>query len=295
MKSFAPSLVRLAAFLVPLGTTLLSNLRADDAPAVVHLWPNGAPGFEAKKDLPETKSGNNVTGVHNPSLTVFLPEAGHATGAAVVVIPGGGHRFLVVDKEGTTVAKWLAAHGIAAFVLKYRLAKEPGSVYRVDVEELQDIQRAIRIVRSRAAEWGVNPAKVGAMGFSAGGELAALVSVRNDGGNPAAADPIDREGCRPDFQVLVYPGGIADKMPTKDSPPAFLACGYDDRPDISEGVPALYLKFKKAGVPAEMHIYSGVGHGFALRPGPSAGWAPRFAEWVVEIFQPHPPAAKKPA
>ena len=122
---------------------------APEAPVVV-LWPAGAPGSEAKKDLPETPVGGNIAGVHNPSLTVFLPEPAQATGAAVVVLPGGGHRFLVVEKEGYTVARWLTAHGIAAFVLKYRLAREPGSTYRVDVESLQDVQRALRLVRARA-------------------------------------------------------------------------------------------------------------------------------------------------
>ena len=294
MKHVTPQLIRGAILFALFAVGKVGLLRAEDAPMVIPLWANGAPGFESRKDLPETKSGNNIAGINNPSLTVFLPETGHATGAAVVVLPGGGHKFLVVGKEGTSIAQWLAAHGIAGFVLKYRLAKETGSPYRVEVESLQDTQRAIRLIRSRAKEWGVDPAKIGAMGFSAGAELAALVSLRNDAGNPAAIDPIDRESCRPAFQALIYPGGIADKVPVKDSPPAFLACGYDDRPDISEGVPELYLRFKKVGVPAEMHVYAGVGHGFALRPGPSAGWAPRFADWLAEIFLPRPaPVAKK--
>jgi endo-1,4-beta-xylanase len=251
-------------------------------PPVVALWPAGAPGSEAKKDLPETPVGGNIAGVHNPSLTIFLPEAAHATGAGVVVLPGGGHRVLVVEKEGYTVARWLAAHGIAAFVLKYRLAGEAGSTYRVDVESLQDVQRALRVVRSRAGAWRIDPARVGVMGFSAGGELAALAAMRFDAGKPGGADPIERQSARPAFQALIYPGASGNIAPTKDSPPAFLAAGVDDRPDIAEGVARAYLAFRAAGVPVELHVYAGVGHGFALRPGPANGWSVRFAEWLAE-------------
>jgi endo-1,4-beta-xylanase len=251
-------------------------------PPVVALWSGGAPGSEAKKDLPEMPVGGNIAGVHNPSLTVFLPEAAHVTGAGVVVLPGGGHRVLVVEKEGYTVARWLAAHGIAAFVLKYRLAREAGSTYRVDVESLQDVQRALRVVRSRAGAWRIDPARVGVMGFSAGGELAALAAMRFDAGKPASADPIERQSARPAFQALIYPGASANIAPTKDSPPAFLVAGVDDRPDIAEGVARAYLAFRAAGVPVELHVYAGVGHGFALRPGPANGWSARFADWLAE-------------
>jgi endo-1,4-beta-xylanase len=263
--------------------------RADVAPAsaadapVVALWPAGAPGSEAKKDLPETPVGGNIAGVHNPSLTVFLPEAANATGAGVVVLPGGGHRVLVVEKEGYTVARWLTAHGIAAFVLKYRLAREAGSTYRVDVESLQDVQRALRLVRSRAAKWRIDPARVGVMGFSAGGELAALAAMRFDAGKPGSADPIERQSARPAFQALIYPAASANIVPAKDAPPAFIVAGVDDRPDIADGVARAYLAFRAAGIPVELHVYAGVGHGFALRPGPANGWSARFADWVAEL------------
>jgi endo-1,4-beta-xylanase len=253
---------------------------------VVALWPAGAPGSEAKKDLPETPVGGNIAGVHNPSLTVFLPDAAHATGAGVVVLPGGGHRFLVVEKEGYTVARWLAAHGIAAFVLKYRLAREAGSTYRVDVESLQDVQRALRVVRSRAGAWRIDPARVGVMGFSAGGELAALAAMRFDAGKPGGADPIERQSARPAFQALIYPAAAANIAPVKDSPPAFIVAGVDDRPDIAEGVARAYLAFRAASVPVELHVYAGVGHGFALRPGPANGWSSRFAGWLSERSAP---------
>jgi acetyl esterase/lipase len=274
----APCLVQLLAF---------SLVAAEEAP-VVRLWPNGAPGSEAKKDLPEIDLHNSfggIAGIHNPSLTVYLPLEGQATGAGILVIPGGGHRLLAIEHEGYNVGQWLSEHGIAAFVLKHRLAKETNSTYRIEVESLADTQRALRLIRSRVRDWGVDPARLGAMGFSAGGELVNLVSVRNDDGNAAAADPVDRFGCKIAFQGLIYPGRSGDIQPTADSPPAFLACGFNDRQDIAEGLAEVYLRFKRAKIPAELHIYSGTGHGFGLRAsnkGPSAEWPTRFREWLDE-------------
>jgi endo-1,4-beta-xylanase len=138
----------------------------------------------------------------------------------------------------------------------------------------------LRVVRSRAAEWGVDPRKVGAGGFSAGGELAELAALRNDAGNPQAADPVERMSSRPDFQVLIYPGKSQLIQPVADSPPAFLAAGYDDRPDISTGLAEAYLRFKQAGVQAELHMYAKTGHGFGLRP-ERAGQSHQ--EWPVQL------------
>ncbi len=259
---------------------------ASGEPNEIPLWPNGAPGSEGKtaKELVEGKVGErSVHGIHNPSLTPYLPSKDKATGAAVIVIPGGGHRVLAIDHEGYNVAQWLSERGIAAFVLKYRLARETNSTYRVDVHGLADTQRAIRLVRSRAQEWAVNPARVGVMGFSAGGELAALTSMRSDNGIPGASDPVDRQGAKPDFQALIYPGSTPSIAPAKDSPPAFLACAYNDRPDIAEGLANVYLRFKQAGVPAELHVYSSGGHGFGLRASnhrPVGQWIARFEEWL---------------
>jgi acetyl esterase/lipase len=264
------------------------RLAAAETAPVVPLWPNGAPGSEAKKDLPEIDLHNSfggIAGIHNPSITVYLPPKERATGAGILVIPGGGHRLLAIEHEGYNVGRWLADHGIAAFVLKHRLAKETNSTYRIEVESLADTQRALRLIRSRAGEWGVDPARLGAMGFSAGGELVNLVSLRNDAGQTDAADPVERFGCRIAFQGLVYPGRSGDIQPTADSPPVFLACGYNDRQDISEGLAEVYLRFKRAKVPAELHIYTGTGHGFGLRDsnkGPSAEWPVRFREWLDE-------------
>ena len=258
-------------------------------PKEILLWPNGAPGSEGKTEKESvrvTEGGDHVVShVHTPSLTVYLPPPDQASGTAVIVIPGGGHRELWMDHEGYNVAQWLSTRGIAAFVLKYRLARETNSTYKIEVESLADTQRAIRLVRFRSQEWGINPARVGAIGFSAGGELVSLASTRFDNGDARAADPIERQPCKPDFQALIYPGRSGDIQPTKDSPPAFLACSYNDRKDISEGLAEVYLRFKKAGVPAELHIYSSGGHGFGMRANnrkPVAVWNTRFEEWLVE-------------
>lgn len=262
-------------------------VRAADLPGEILLWPGGAPGSEGRTD-PEnirvTDGGDHVvTGVHRPSLTPFLPPAGQGNGAAVIVIPGGGHRELWMDHEGYNVARWLSQRGVAAFVLKYRLARETNSPYTIAGHAFADTTRAVRLVRSRARDWGLDPARLGVMGFSAGGELAWQVSARNDQGNPDAADPVERAGSRPDFQALIYPGRSGDIQPDQNAPPAFLACGFRDRKDISEGLAEVYLRFKRAGVPAELHIYAGAGHGFGLRErnqGPSAAWPERCHEWL---------------
>jgi len=150
-----------------------------------------------------------------------------------------------------------------------RLAKDQAvehSPYRIDIEEMQDTTRALRLVRSRAADWGIDPARIGIIGFSAGGHLAAMASMHGDLGNPEAADPVDRAGSRPAFQVLIYPGEPDEIVPTRDSPPAFLVAGSLD--NLADGLSRAWLLFKKAGVPAELHIYSGVGHAFNFRPNP---------------------------
>ena len=231
-----------------------------------------------------TPEGEHViTSVTEPSLTVFLPPAGRATGAAVIVAPGGGHSEIWVDHEVYNVAYWLIAHGVAAFVLQYRLARAKGSTATVEGTELGDMARAIRTVRSGASRWGVDPNRIGVMGFSAGGELALLASTRYDAGQPNAPDPIDRATSRPDFQALIYPAIPADTRLTAGTPPAFLACGAEDRPGISQGLAELYLALARLHVASELHIYAGVGHGFGLRftnPSPVAEWPQLFLEWM---------------
>jgi acetyl esterase/lipase len=266
----------------------LLTARALAAPlGEIVLWPNGAPGSEGKTEPEQvvtSASGERiVSSVHRPSITPFLPTKEKANGAAVLVIPGGGHSKLCVDHEGSNVAAWLAERGIAAFVLKHRLAREKGSTYSIEGHALPDTQRALRLIRSRGAEWNIDSARFGAIGFSAGGELVALASMRPGEGSADAADAIDRQDARPAFQAQIYPGRSGDILPTKDGPPAFFACGEKDRQDISEGLAEAYLRFKRAGASAELHVYADVGHGFGLRAsmkGPVAGWPDRFAEWL---------------
>jgi endo-1,4-beta-xylanase len=252
-------------------------------PQWVTLWPNGAPGSEGKtgeETVRTTPQGEHViANIHRPSIGVILPATETATGAAVVIAPGGGHSELWADHEGTNPAHWLADHGVAGIVLKYRLAREKGSTYKVEGESLADIERAIRVVRSRAAEWGIDPERIGVMGFSAGGELAALAASRFDAGSPDAPDPIDRLSSKPAFQALIYPALPKDVKLSRDTPAAFLACGENDRKDISQGLPELYLELKRAGAAAELHVYTGVGHGFGVRAttkGAVANWPAQF-------------------
>lgn len=259
--------------------------------AEVPLWANGAPHSEGKT-APEVLTPVNadgeriVTSVNQPSITPFVVRGAKAPVAAVIIAPGGGHYQLSIDHEGYDVAKYLSGNGVAAFVLKYRLAHEKGSTYTVDGDEMADMQRAIRMVKARAAEWNVDPARVGVMGFSAGGELAVKAAERFDAGNSGAADAIDRESDKPAFEALMYPGGLTSEIVTKvskDTPPAFLLCGADDRDNISLGLAGLFLAMKQAGVSAELHEYAGVGHGFGLRVsqhGAVADWPQVFVEWM---------------
>lgn len=262
-------------------------LGTDADPKAILLWPKGAPGSEgnsAPESVRVTPEGEHVVAsVHHPSITAYLPPQGNVTGAAVIVAPGGGHSELWMEHEGYNVAKWLSAHGVAGLVLKYRLAREKGSSYTIEGSALADMQRAIRVVRQHASEWGVKPDRIGVMGFSAGGEVAALAATRYRSESTGGADEIDRQSDRPSFQVLVYPALPADMKLSPETPPAFLVCGENDRPNISQGLPELYLALKRVGVSAELHVFAGVGHGFGLRDrtrGPVAGWISRFQEWL---------------
>lgn len=262
---------------------------AADAPPAIPLWPDGAPGSEARKDEPEKvdrgKGKCNVSNVHNPSITPFLPAADKATGTAIVIAPGGGHRVLCLGHEGDALAEWFAEQGIAAFVLRYRLAREAGSTYTVDDHAMADTRRAIRMVRSKAKVWNIKPDRIGVLGFSAGGELAALAAMNPNAGDLDATDPIDEVSSRPDFQGLIYPGSSARFTVEAGMPPAFIALGQNDRDDIAIGMAELYLKYRAAKVPCELHIYSNAGHGFGYRPDTTTAagdWPMRMVEWLKD-------------
>ena len=276
------------SFLLLTFTLLLTSSEAAELPELF-LWANGAPGSENKTNslvvITNRSSERSIYQVHKPSITPYLPPKTDSPATAVIVIPGGGHRVLAYDHEGPFVAKALTDRGIAAFVLKYRLARETNSTYSIMGHAVPDTQRAIRTIRTRAKEWNVNPDRIGVMGFSAGGELANLSSLNFDDGNPSASDEIDRASSKPNFQALIYPGRSEQIQPTTTTPPAFLACGYKDRPDISEGLAQVYLRFKAVRVPCELHIYSGAGHGFGFRPtqnNPANAWIARLDEWLAD-------------
>jgi len=265
-------------------TVLIPCFTRADTPQEIRLWDKGAPGSELRAGEPEKAEGSNVVNIHNPSITPFIPKE-KPTGTAVIIAPGGGHSKLCLGHEGYALAEWFQSHGIAAFVLKYRLAREKGSAYTIQDHAMADTRRAIRLVRNRAGEWGINPERIGMMGFSAGGELAAFSAMVSDTGMADAADEIECMSCRPDFQALIYPGTSDLFSATKGMPPLFIACGYGDRPDISEGMASLYLKYKAAGVKAELHIFSNAGHGFGYKPGTTTAagrWPARFTEWLTD-------------
>lgn len=271
-----------------IATLLLASVWAFAAePQIVYLWPNGAPGSEGKTSEEVVKvqpAGDRViSNVHKPSITVYLPSKETATGASVVIAPGGGHSALWADHEGHNIAKYLQERGVAGFVLKYRLAREKESTYTIEGTSLQDTQRAIKLVKSKSAEWGVDPERIGVIGFSAGGELAALAATHVDEGKADAVDAIDRLSSKVGFFGLMYPAIPKDMPLAKDMPPSFLICGENDRQNISQGLPELYLAMKKAGAQTELHVYTKVGHGFGLRPtlkGPVGQWPQRFYEWM---------------
>src|SRR5262249_6037232 len=196
-------------------------------PGAIPLWPKGAPGSETRMAEAEEIVGSNVCNVHNPSLTPYVPEADKSTGTPVIICPGGGHSKLCLGHEGYALAEWFRERGIAAFVLKYRLAREKGSTYTVQDHAMADARRAIRLVRGRAGEWHLETDRIGILGFSAGGELAAYAAMKNDPGARDAADPIERQSSRPDFQALIYPGSSGSFTVESGMPPVFLAAGYN--------------------------------------------------------------------
>ena len=284
-----PKLLLLAISLLP------AMLLSADEPQTIPLWPDGAPGFESRKDIPEQAASYWVKSINNPSLTVFLPSKEIASGAAVVICPGGGFRELVFNAEGVDPAKYFNNLGVAAFVLKYRLFRETNSVYTAE-NAREDGLRAMRLVRSRAAGWGVDTNRIGMIGYSAGGEVVSLTTFGETAGLTNAPDAIDRVDARPNFIAEIYPGplGIPAVLPT-NVPPAFLLCADDDR-FHAVVVTDLLEKYRQAGVPAELHLYAKGGHGFnqgqRSKLATIKDWPHRLTDWMNDnnILDPAVPA-----
>jgi acetyl esterase/lipase len=259
---------------------------AQPSPREIPLWPNGAPGFESRRNEPPVAKDYWIANIHNPSLTVYLPQKEKATGAAVVICPGGGHRLLVFNAEGDDPARYLASIGVTAFALKYRLGREQGSPYSIEKHAREDGLRAMRLVRSRAKEWNIDPQRVGMMGFSAGGEVVSMVAFAPGKGDPNAADEIDRADSRPDFLIMIYPGPLAipDVVPV-GAPPAFLLAANDDQ-CCSPPVMKLLQRYRDAKIPVEAHIYTQGSHGFNMgnrsRLASIKGWPQRLADWLAD-------------
>ncbi len=266
------------------------------------LWPDRAPGAPAnppaEADMTTAKD-NLIAGkpiirlgnVSSPTLTIYAPSQNN-TGAAVVVFPGGGYSILAIDLEGTEVCDWLNSAGITCALVKYRVPNT--GPYPKSPAALQDAQRAVGIVRSRAAEWHIDPNRIGVLGFSAGAHLAAALSTHFDRRLYDTVDAADRVSCRPDFAVIVYPGYLAlseknfefnvDIPVTAQTPPSFIVQAEDD-PVHVENATAYFLALKNAKVPAELHIYAAGGHGYGLRRTalPVTTWPASVIVWMHTI------------
>jgi acetyl esterase/lipase len=273
------------------------------------IWPGAVPdaqpvdGPEVAETVVDTLGNKRLVGgkpwvyvgkVSQPTMTVYSPQ-GRNTGAAVVVFPGGGYSILAIDLEGTEVCDWLTSKGITCVLLKYRVPCVKVGPYRDCPMALQDAQRTVGLVRSQAAQWHIDPHKIGVLGFSAGGHMVAAISTHFERRLYPAVDAADKESCRPDFAVALYPGHLA--VPEKDfvlnpdiqvtgaTPPTFLLQAEDDPVDPVENSLVYYSALRKAGVPAEIHVYVKGGHAFGLRPteSPITRWPQLVETWLLTI------------
>jgi acetyl esterase/lipase len=270
---------------------------AGEKPLVLDVWPGKVPGetapIEPEKVLdlkPGQSKVQRITNVSKPTIAVFRPAPDKNTGAAVLICPGGGYNILAWDLEGEEVASWLNSIGVTGIVLKYRVPRRPDQPKELPPPgPLQDAQRAMRLVRSKAKEWNVDPRRLGILGFSAGGHLAAATATNFDKRTYEAQDVLDEQSCRPDFAVLIYPAYLvpkgkeelaADIRVRKECPPMFFAHAGNDGVKAENSV-LTYLALRHAGVAAELHVYTTGGHGFGLRKSSQAcsTWPDRAADW----------------
>lgn len=276
-----------------LGIVLTPTVASAANPQEFRVWPAMAPGEKGdigpERVLPDEPNRRIVirrTDISEPSLTVFPAPAANNTGTTVLVCPGGGYHILAWDLEGTEVAEWLNSIGVTAVVLKYRVPRREGRPKHE--APLQDAQRAMRLVRARCGEWHGAADRIGILGFSAGGHLAAATSTNAERPSYDPIDSTDELSCRPDFTVLIYPAYLVDAEPlseeiavTAKSPPAFLAHAADDGLTPENSI-RYFLALRQHNIPAELHVYSSGGHGFGLRPSehPSSTWPDRCAAWL---------------
>jgi len=269
----------------------------------IPIWPGEPPDAEVagtvvddagKPKLVGGKPWTYVDKVSRPTMTVYAPKEA-STGAAVVVFPGGGYNVLAIDLEGTEACDWLTSKGITCVLLKYRVPCRKVGPYRNCPAALDDAQRTVGLLRSQASRWKLDPGKIGVLGFSAGGHMVAAMSTHFDKRLYAPVDAADKESCRPDFAVALYPGHLAvpekdfalnpDLKVTSRTSPTFLLHAEDDPVDPVENTLVYYAALRKAGVPAEMHVYVKGGHAFGLRPteAPITLWPQQVEAWLRTI------------
>jgi acetyl esterase/lipase len=300
MKRIATALF-LAIFLC-----MISPALGQGKPTIVELWPGKVPdetgnvGPEkvrmskqlSKKEVEVTDSTRLITNVSKPTITIHRPAKDKDTGAAMLICPGGGYWDLFWELEGEEVAAWLNSIGVTGIILKYRVPRRPDEPKGVPSRRpLQDAQRAISLVRSKAKEWGVDPQRIGMVGFSAGGHLALATATGFEKRTYEPIDEIDQISCRPDFAIAAYSGYLKHKdkdelaagltIPAK-TPPIFLVHGGADIISPPEHSVFMYLALKRAGIPTELHIYAGAAHDFAVRPSgqPCSTWTKSCADWL---------------
>jgi acetyl esterase/lipase len=266
-------------------------------PLVIDVWPGkpaddaGITGEEKFIDIKQAPGIKWLTNVTRPTLTVYRPAKEKDVATAVLIAPGGGYHNLAWDREGTEVALWLNSLGVTGILLKYRCPRRPGDVQgEPPAGPLKDAQRAVSLVRSKAKEWGIDPKRIGMIGFSAGGHLVGSTATNFDKRSYAPVDAVDQVSCRPDFGIMAYSGYFKRKdgslSPTvrtpADTPPLFFVHASDDKVSEVENSVAFFLALKRAGIDAEMHIYASGGHGFGVRQddGPCAGWTRTCADWL---------------
>jgi acetyl esterase/lipase len=275
---------------IPIWPGVAPNARALDKPEVAGTVVDAA----GNKKLVGGKPWVYADNVSKATMTLYPPQ-GTNTGAAVVVFPGGGYNVLAIDLEGTEACDWLTSKGVACVLLRYRVPCAKVGPYRDCPTALQDAQRTVGLVRFHAAEWHIDPAKIGVLGFSAGGHMVAAISTHFEKRRYPLVDAADRVSCRPDFAVALYPGHLAvpernfvlnpDIHVTKRTPPTFLLQAEDDPVDPVENTLVYYAALQKAGVSAEMHVYAKGGHAFGLRPTefPITRWPQLVEAWLKVI------------
>jgi len=280
-----------------------------DKPLVVELWPGQPPDEIGKigaeyvrmsprldrKQVEVTEPTRMITNVTKPTITVYRPAKDKDTGAAMLICPGGGYWNLYWELEGEEVAAWVNSLGMTGIILKYRVPRRPGEPEREPAKRpLQDAQRAVSLVRSKAHDWGIDPKRIGIGGFSAGGHLAIATATSFEKRTYEPVDDIDKISCRPDFAVVVYPGYLKPKDKDElspglhvpaETPPVFLAHGGADIVSPPEHSIVMYLALRKAGIPAELHIYAGAAHDFGVRPSdhPCSTWTQACALWLRQL------------